>query len=283
MENLRNPLLDMEIRLEEKRVLMLAGSDLDFPSPALGSAPHRLLICEDAPPKSWQQENMVGWHIRRLAIEPRWRFVVSDDSAILTELDEAYNFKGLYSARGEAVEPIVKYFDELWESATDYVPSGLEMVEVRRAGHIAVLRKGDPYMDDRIQQFARNPQDLRTLEPNDFEQLIAELLRRDGMNVQLTGRGRDGGRDVLTWPSSAPSRALWLVECKRYAAPRKVDVRLVRALYGVLEAERATMGMLVTTSDFTRPAREFERGVSNRLVLRNFGEVAKWLKRLAER
>jgi hypothetical protein len=213
MENLRNPLLDMEIRLAAKRVLMLAGSDLEFPFPALGPAPHRLLISEDASPESWQQENMVGWHVRRLLVEPRWRFLVSDDRATITELDEAYNFKGLYFADGEGVEPVVKYFEKFWQSATDYVPGASDAVDVGCTVYREIRRKGDPHTDDRIQQFARNPQNLRTLEPCEFEQFIAELLRRDGMSVQLTGRGRDGGRDILAWPSDVSRRALWLVEC----------------------------------------------------------------------
>lgn len=283
MDNLRNPLLDKEIRLAAKRVLMLAGSDLEFPFPAHGPAPHRLLISEDAFPESWQEENLVGWQVRQLSVEPHWRFIVSDDRAIITELDEAYNFKALYFADGEGVESTVGYFEKLWESATDYAPASSGPVEVGSAPFSRIIRKGDPHTEDRIRQLASNPQDLRILDPEEFEQFIAELLRRDGMSVQLTGRGRDGGRDILAWPSDASRRAVWLVECKRYAASRKVGVRMVRALYGVLEAERANMGMIITTSDFTRPAREFERAVKSRLVLRNFGELAKWLRRLAER
>jgi hypothetical protein len=262
---------------------MLAGSDLDFPFRVFGSAPHRLLISEDATPNTWQEENLAGWEIRRLSIEPRLRFVVADDHAIITELDESYSFKNLYFADENGVESTVEYFGKLWETGTLYDPCSSGPVLVGCAIFSRVTGKGDHRTEDQIQHFASTPQDLRNLDPNEFERFIAELLRRDGMSIQMTGRGRDGGRDILAWPSDLSLGSVLLVECKRYAASRKVDVRMVRALYGVLEAERANMGMIVTTSNFTQPAREFERSVKNRLVLRDFGDLAKWLRRLAER
>lgn len=54
-----------------------------------------------------------------------------------------------------------------------------------------------------------------------FEQLLRELLFSRGLHVQWSGRGPDGGRDLLcreTIPSLfAPATKNWLVQCKHKA------------------------------------------------------------------
>lgn len=283
MKGSPHPLLDKEITFARKRVLMLAGSDLDFPFQAIGMGParHRLIISDDASPEPWQKENLIGWDIRRISPEPRWRFTVSDDHALVTELDEAYSFKGMAVLEGRAVRPIVNYFEQLWRAGACYqpMPGEVPILIPKACSNIVTASEGN--WSNLLKHLAHNPSDVRNLTPDEFERLIAELLRRDGMEVELTGMSRDGGRDILAWSNNSVGRPLCLVECKRYSPTRKVDVRMIRALYGVLESERATSGMLVTTSDFTQSARRFQEGVRNRVTLKNFGDVAKWIRRLS--
>jgi restriction endonuclease Mrr len=52
----------------------------------------------------------------------------------------------------------------------------------------------------------------------------------------------------------------------------------VRGLYGVVEMERATLGMLVTTSTFTKDAIELARTVEHRLALKDFTDVQNFLR-----
>lgn len=81
------------------------------------------------------------------------------------------------------------------------------------------------------------------MDPRKFEELIAELLRAKGYEVELTPRTRDGGFDILAIKKGDLGSALTLVECKRYAETNKVDVGIVRGLYGVVEEKRATQGL----------------------------------------
>jgi hypothetical protein len=62
-----------------------------------------------------------------------------------------------------------------------------------------------------------------------FEQLIRELLFSYGMTVEWSGRGPDGGRDLICRESLksliAPTNRTWLVQCKHFAhANRSVGV-----------------------------------------------------------
>ncbi|MCO1657353.1 restriction endonuclease [Pseudonocardia humida] len=93
---------------------------------------------------------------------------------------------------------------------------------------------------------------LLNLSPRDFERLIARLYREMGYSVQLTPPQKDGGRDVLALRLESGRRHTIFIECKLYTEP--VGVRRVRELAGVVSTDRASSGVLVTSSRFTKPA-----------------------------
>jgi hypothetical protein len=68
----------------------------------------------------------------------------------------------------------------------------------------------------------------------------------------------------------------FLIECKRYAPSHKVGVELVRALYGVRMHEKATKGILATTSTFTHGAKAFFNDHLWELEPRDFDGVVDW-------
>lgn len=64
-------------------------------------------------------------------------------------------------------------------------------------------------------------------------------------------------------------------ECKKRAPKYPVSVGLVRQLYGTIEADRATAGIMVTTSYFSDDARRFQQKVSGRMNLIDYSELMK--------
>ena len=58
---------------------------------------------------------------------------------------------------------------------------------------------------------------------------------------------------------------------------KPVDVSIIRALYGIVESERATGGIVVTTSSFTKGAVNFQKTVENRLWLKDYNNLIVWL------
>lgn len=135
--------------------------------------------------------------------------------------------------------------------------------------------------DEILTHLDRDFLDVYKMDPRKFEELVAELLVRENFKVELTKAKSDGGRDVLAYSDSSLGKHLHLFECKRYAPHRRVGVPLVRTLYGVLNDENATSAALVTTSEFTRDAREFEMRNSHRLVLHDHRYLADWIKRVS--
>jgi HJR/Mrr/RecB family endonuclease len=128
-----------------------------------------------------------------------------------------------------------------------------------------------------IRYLARHPEKMREMNPRKFEELIAELFKDKGYEVELTPRTRDGGLDIRAFRRSDIGTCLTLVECKRYAANSPVSVKIVRGLYGVTESERATMGLIATTSYFTSSAKSFQAQNQYRIQLADFDMLKSWL------
>jgi hypothetical protein len=131
--------------------------------------------------------------------------------------------------------------------------------------------------DELIRYLAQHPEKMREMSPRKFEELVAELFRDKGYDVELTPRTRDGGFDIRAYRRSDIGTFLGLIDCKRYALTNKVSVEVVRGLYGVTESEGATMGMIATTSYFTSDARSFQNENKFRLHLADFDNVKGWL------
>ena len=96
----------------------------------------------------------------------------------------------------------------------------------------------------------------------EFELLIAEGFRSRGFVVKdKGGQGPDGGVDLVLLKGNER----FLVQCKQWRA-LKVGVTVVRELYGVMSAEGATGGIVVTSGAFTDDAKEFANGRNIKLV-----------------
>lgn len=130
-----------------------------------------------------------------------------------------------------------------------------------------------------VAQLRKNPGAVYELSPRRFEELLADLLTDMGWEVELTRSTRDGGKDLLAYFETEVGRFLCLVEAKRYRRDRVVGVDLVRNLYGTLCDFQANSAMLVTTSSFSRDAREFQSRHSYQLSLREYADVIRWIDR----
>jgi len=123
----------------------------------------------------------------------------------------------------------------------------------------------------------KQPRDVYKLAPREFEQLLAELLRDMGYDIELTKQTRDGGADILAYQNTPLGRLLFLVEAKHYREDRKVGVDVVRTLFGTLEDAKANGALLVTTSSFSRHAQEFQKKHEYRLGLRDYADLVSWI------
>lgn len=128
-----------------------------------------------------------------------------------------------------------------------------------------------------IAYLAKHPEFLHELHHRKFEELIAEIFRNKGYDVTLTPKTRDGGKDIIALYKSPFGHQMFIIECKKYTT-KKVGVELVRGLYGVKTAERYTQAILVTTSTFTKDAKEFVKPLRFELDLKDYNDITQWCK-----
>lgn len=143
--------------------------------------------------------------------------------------------------------------------------------------HKSIVRSVSFISDDLLALVATDSAAVFEFSARQFEELMAELFARQGYEVELTPRSGDGGKDLYIATHTDLGSFLCLVECKRHAPHRPVGVDLVRHLYGVVEAERATSGILATTSRFTKGAQEFQEKFQARLSLKDYIDLQKMI------
>ncbi len=103
---------------------------------------------------------------------------------------------------------------------------------------------------------------LRNMSWRDFELLVGAAFSMRGYTVTETGGGgADGGIDLKL----VKDNEVFLVQCKQWRA-YKVSVNIVRELLGVMAAQGASGGFVVTSGVFTAGAREFAKGLNIELI-----------------
>lgn len=178
----------------------------------------------------------------------------------------------------ELLEEFNLHFDYLWDNSETLLLyenfDGLYLPEKQEKIIIATT----DFYEKLILALKTNPNIIHQVDSADFEELVARLLQKKGYDVQVTPKIKDGGKDILArFTTPTGDNLLCLVECKKYSIDRPIGVGLIRALYGVVQSERANLGMLVTTSNFTRGSKEFQKLHNSQISLKDFQDLKNWL------
>lgn len=174
-----------------------------------------------------------------------------------------------------------------WDGENDLTGAELEeqLIEAVPAQALAALQRIEFVPFSLLAAAVSDPRILFEITPRTFEQFIAELMARLGVeDVVLTPERKDGGRDVLGTARIADIPLLLAFECKRYSPGNPVAVETARALLGTIShgEYRADKGILVTTSHFSDAARRFIV-TAPQLDGRDFAGIVKWLEEYARR
>lgn len=99
---------------------------------------------------------------------------------------------------------------------------------------------------------------LMELTPSEFESLITNLFKKMGLESRQTQASRDGGVDCVAFDPRPIFGGKVVIQAKRYK--HTVGVSAVRDLYGTMQNEGASKGILVTTSGYGKASFEFAEG-----------------------
>lgn len=134
--------------------------------------------------------------------------------------------------------------------------AGLISTLLNRAGTLSIaspttgqLASIAEYRDELVRRVAKDSGQLATMHWKYVEEVVAELLERDGFQVVRRQHSWDGGIDLLAYEERQFGRVIYAFQVKRHGVP--VGARVVRELYGALEIAKADVGIVVATSEFT--------------------------------
>ncbi len=136
-------------------------------------------------------------------------------------------------------------------------PSPADLAPVRP---VLELKMVDPRFiteADVLSQLDQRP-NLMELTPGEFESLITNLFTKMGLEARLTQASRDGGVDCVAFDPRPIFGGKVVIQAKRYK--NTVGVSAVRDLFGTMQNEGASKGILVTTSGYGSAAFQFAEG-----------------------
>lgn len=169
--------------------------------------------------------------------------------------------------------------------------AGMQLFLLPQVRALAVHKWGnsEPYSvslaqftPEQIRALAEDIEGIKELSPERFEHLIANRLDRMGYGVHLLGgtRQRDGGVDIIAYPTHAAIPFLLAVQVKHHSGSRKTGAGAVRDFHGVLSSLHSpfSVGLLVTNTSYTYDAIWFAQHNSALLRLRDHHDLQRWLK-----
>jgi HJR/Mrr/RecB family endonuclease len=187
--------------------------------------------------------------------------------------------KGLLAFAPERKEEIKAFIEVEEEKKLDVIQYKAEAKELEATpgGRIILL---DEVLRAKsiIQDVYRDNSLIYRIKPREFEEMIAELMRKKGFGVELTQQTRDGGYDLIAVSSLGGLPVTFLAEYKRFAPNLPVDVDIVRSFSYVVSQENAGNGIIFTTSYFTADAeKERLRGLQKRLHFMENADIMNWV------
>ncbi|MDE0715243.1 MAG: restriction endonuclease, partial [Gammaproteobacteria bacterium] len=125
---------------------------------------------------------------------------------------------------------------------------------------------------------------VRNAEPSFLERVVVDLLIRMGYgggdpeNGRVTGQTGDGGIDGTIREDALGLDEVY-VQAKKYADSNTVGEGELRNFAGAIDAAGTTKGVFVTTSGFTRSARDYVSRSPKRIILIDGEELARLMVR----
>jgi restriction system protein len=138
-----------------------------------------------------------------------------------------------------------------------------ELVPVRPVLEFSMVDPRFVSESDALSELDQRP-NLMDLSPTEFEALIQNLFTKMGLEARQTRASRDGGVDCVAYDPRPIFGGKVVIQAKRYK--NTVGVSAVRDLFGTLQNEGASKGILVTTSGYGKASFDFAQNKPIELI-----------------
>ncbi|TMB94458.1 MAG: restriction endonuclease [Chloroflexi bacterium] len=274
----------MKIRaFEEAREAYLNAIALGIPNPresGLAKWNYADLLWKTSRPPNFPIRGYEGrrWEKRAIGGES------TSDLPTLRRLATSFELTRLRKRDLEEMVPnIVHYVREAEVDLQRHLRSQPDDVEVLEAlvGITRILRRRSSSAEEQL----RRVRARRVLQPGasigittkdrsglSFESKCLKIMHDMGLRAELTRTTADGGIDIVAFNEQPIMRGKYIIQCKDWTNP--VGEPVLRDLLGVVHAEDAVKGVLITSGTFTAAARRFAEGKRLELIDgREFGAL----------
>ena len=120
------------------------------------------------------------------------------------------------------------------------------------------------------------------LSPKKFEEVVLDLMLAMGYgnptdnSAKVTQFGHDDGIDGII-PQDKLGFDKIYIQAKRYKPENTVGKPLIHAFAGALDEQKATKGVFITTSSFSKEAKSFVDKASKKIILIDGKQLAKYM------
>ncbi len=162
---------------------------------------------------------------------------------------------------------------------TDGEPEFEYLREIYSAEDLIAFYKSIPEL---INGLKSCPDLLRDITPREFEEIVAEIFKSKGFDVELTKQTRDGGKDIIAIHTDGLGiKNKYFIECKRHAEDNTIGVDIIRSLQGVKNTKDGPNKTIIATTSFFSPDAkkfvEYESASKWDMTLADYNDIVKWL------
>lgn len=118
--------------------------------------------------------------------------------------------------------------------------------------------------------------------PERFEHIVLDLLLKMGYGDSVTGAGmvthlsHDGGIDGIIKEDKLGLDSIY-IQAKRYTTSNVVGRPTIQQFVGALDGQKASKGVFITTSSYSKEAKEYAQKASKKIVLIDGESLARYM------
>jgi HJR/Mrr/RecB family endonuclease len=125
---------------------------------------------------------------------------------------------------------------------------------------------------------------LEAMHWREFEELVADLLQKDGYTVDLGPGRNDGGKDIIAVKEVEGAGLFMTIwQAKKMQPSNKVGIEVIRELADTRNEHKASKGIIVTTTYLTRGALERVQRDQYLLGKVDRDDLLTWIQRVKDR
>lgn len=173
----------------------------------------------------------------------------------------------------EAYPEYVEFKSKAKKNQPTVIPDTIELQETKTPDELLA----DSYHVIRSALAIEIIEKVKSCSPSFFERLVVDLLVRMGYGGtlqdagQAIGRSGDGGIDGIIKEDRLGLDVIYL-QAKRWE--NTVGSPEIQKFAGALQGRRATKGVFITTSDYSKGAMDFAASINNKIILIGGDELA---------